>query len=111
MNTKPYSYSWVIYCPRDLSVTLWNDVSTWVTMVVLINIFRVDIWSPARLFMVPKKGCTNCNPRCRENSTKGKSYADRERYTNSQLHEKKFNQHICFPILQHITIGKIRFVS
>lgn len=50
MNTKPYSYSWVIYCPRDLNRTLLNDVSTWVTMVVLINIFRVDIWSPACMF-------------------------------------------------------------
>lgn len=71
MNTKRYSYSWVIYCPRDLSLTLWNDVSPWATMVLLINIFRVDIWSPACMFMFPKNGCANCNPRCRENSTKG----------------------------------------
>lgn len=68
MNTKRYSYS---YCPRDLSLTLWNDVSPWATTVLLINIFRVDIWLPACMFMFPKKGCANCNPRCRENSAKG----------------------------------------
>lgn len=44
-------------------------------------------------------------------STKGKGYADREKYTNSQLHDKSSSISIFFPILQHITVGKTRFVS
>lgn len=47
MSMKPSSYHLVIYCPRHLSLTLWSDVFTWVTMVLPLNVFRIGIWSSA----------------------------------------------------------------
>lgn len=54
----------------------------------LVNVFIAGIWSPTR--SVTQQGNMRIIILGTEKySTKGKGYADRERYTNSQLHEKK----------------------
>lgn len=87
MNTKPYSYYLVIYRPGDPSLTLRNDVFTWITVVLLISILWVGIWLPACSF-TPRRNAQIIIRGAEKYSTKGKGYADREKYTNSQLHEK-----------------------